>query len=66
VLGRRQFPPGGLRPLNLTRVDLQGAELDGANLQGAWADEATRWPADWTPETAKDRGIRYVPRSRSD
>jgi Pentapeptide repeats (8 copies) len=86
VLGRRRLPPDGLRPLDLTRVDLQGARLDGANLQGAVlydtnlqdvrldganlqdaiADEFTRWPADWTPETAKDRGIRYVPRSCSD
>jgi uncharacterized protein YjbI with pentapeptide repeats len=34
VLGRRQLPPGGLRPLDLTGVDLRRAELKGANLQG--------------------------------
>jgi len=33
VLGRRELPPGGLRPLNLTRVDLRGAHLGRANLQ---------------------------------
>jgi hypothetical protein len=36
VLGRREPPPGGLRRLNLTRVDLRGARLDEANLQDAW------------------------------
>jgi uncharacterized protein YjbI with pentapeptide repeats len=36
VLGRREPPPGGLRRLNLTRVDLRGARLDEANLQRAW------------------------------
>src|SRR6266536_4518965 len=102
VLGRRQLPPGGLRRLDLTGVDLQRAQLRGANLQraqlaranlqdarlrganlqraqlaganlqdarldeladlqGALADETTRWPAGWTPETAKARGVRYLP-----
>jgi hypothetical protein len=35
VLGRRQLPPGGLRRLDLTRANLQGADLFGANLQRA-------------------------------
>jgi hypothetical protein len=35
VLGRRKLPPDGLRPLDLTRVDLQGAQLAGANLRSA-------------------------------
>jgi uncharacterized protein YjbI with pentapeptide repeats len=35
VLGRRGLPPGGLRALDLTRVDLRRAELGGTNLQGA-------------------------------
>jgi hypothetical protein len=35
VLGRRQRPPEGLRRLDLTRVDLRGANLAGTNLQGA-------------------------------
>jgi hypothetical protein len=30
-----------------------------ANLQEATADKATRWPAGWTPEKAKDRRVRY-------
>jgi hypothetical protein len=35
VLGRCKLPPDGLRPLDLTRVDLQGAQLAGANLRSA-------------------------------
>jgi uncharacterized protein YjbI with pentapeptide repeats len=35
VLGRRLLPPGGLRPLDLTGVDLRSARLAGANLQHA-------------------------------
>jgi uncharacterized protein YjbI with pentapeptide repeats len=47
-------------------ANLQGAKfLDRADLVGAWADEATRWPEDWTFETAKARGVRYAPRPRS-
>jgi Pentapeptide repeats (8 copies) len=40
VLGRRKPPPGGLRPLDLIRVDLHGARLRYANLQDAWLDDA--------------------------
>jgi uncharacterized protein YjbI with pentapeptide repeats len=35
VLGRREVLPGGVRPLDLTAVDLRRALLDRANLQGA-------------------------------
>ncbi len=35
VLGRRELPPDGLRPLNLSRVDLRRAHLVDANLQHA-------------------------------
>jgi hypothetical protein len=35
VLGRRQRPPEGLRQLDLSRVDLRGANLIGADLEGA-------------------------------
>ena len=42
-------------------ADLQDAVLEGANLQGARANKDTRWPAGWTPETAKDRGVLYPP-----
>ena len=40
VLGRRELPPGGRRPLDLTRVDLRRVQLEGANLQDADLDGA--------------------------
>jgi hypothetical protein len=37
VLGRRQLPPGGLRPLDLTQVDLRRAELlKSTKVAGYW------------------------------
>lgn len=40
VLGRREHPPGGRRPLDLTRVDLRRVQLEGANLRDADLDGA--------------------------
>jgi uncharacterized protein YjbI with pentapeptide repeats len=40
VLGRRELPPDGLRPLDLVQVDLRRMQLGGANLQGAQLDGA--------------------------
>jgi hypothetical protein len=40
VLGRRELPPDGLRRLDLSRTDLQGAILNEANLQDANLMEA--------------------------
>jgi uncharacterized protein YjbI with pentapeptide repeats len=58
-----RLPSADLHGANLGGADLHGANLDGADLQnadleGAHATEFTRWPDGWTPETAKDRGVR--------
>jgi uncharacterized protein YjbI with pentapeptide repeats len=48
-----------LQGAGLFGANLHDANLREANLQYALADEATRWPRGWTPETAKNRGVRY-------
>lgn len=46
-----------VRDAYLQGADLRGVDLEGADLRGAHADAKTTWPAGYTPEVLRERGV---------